>query len=96
MHLVNRAHRSPVAKGMRWAIQSDSVYLPARAHFRHGYNAGCPLCRATMGTWQHYIDEPTGARRPPEHNTAPLALRYSGNIRRRQRTAALGRIDLHS
>lgn len=39
-------------------------------------------CGLSMGTWQHYIDERTGTRRPPEHNIAPHALRYSGNVPR--------------
>lgn len=81
MHRFNRAHRSPVAKGMLWDIQSDNVYTPARARRKWGCDAGCPLCDATMGTWHHHIDEPTGTRRPRERNIAPPALRYFGVYR---------------
>lgn len=65
MLLVDRARRSPVLKGILCNIQSHSVYTPSRAHLRWGFDAGCPLCGAPIGTWQHFIDDCAGTRRPP-------------------------------
>lgn len=82
MHLESRAYHSQVTEGMPWIIQPDSVYTPARAHLRWGYEASWPLCGAAMGGWQHYVDECTGNKRPPKHSThiAQPALRHNGNV----------------
>lgn len=80
MQLVDRTRRSPILKGTLWVIQSGNVYTPTREHLRWGYVASCPLCGATMGTWEHYIDECTGASRPPEHDISPPAVKYTGNF----------------
>lgn len=80
MALVERPRRSPVLKSMLCVIQPDSVYTAARSHLGWGFEAGCPLCGAPIGTWQHYIDDGAGASSPPEPHIAPATLRYNRNV----------------
>lgn len=72
--MVNRAYRVPITKRMLWIIQSDSIYTPARAHLRWGYEASFALCDAAMGTWQHYVDLCT-------FDCGPVEVGYTGRMK---------------
>lgn len=83
MLLVDRALRSPVLKGTLGIIQPDSIYTHSRARLRWGFDAGCPLCGAPFGIWQHYIDDCAGTQRPADTHIGAAALRYSGKVPKR-------------
>lgn len=44
MEIVQRQRHIPVQCGMSGTIESDTIYTPARAHTRLGYDSLCGLC----------------------------------------------------
>lgn len=79
MHKLTAEFRAPKEAAMLMVLHTDSVYTPARAHLRWGFEGACRLCGADSGDWMHYIQGCTRIPKMTDRETMPDFLRYTGN-----------------